>query len=109
VVALTLPGLSYGSPAAGLGLADAVDHVIREIEQRDLAEVMLVGHSWGGYPATGAAQKLAGRIRTLVFYNARPGTEFAARLGVPPVLLPGGYMTLLSRPAVVADALVSLL
>jgi pimeloyl-ACP methyl ester carboxylesterase len=40
---------------------------------------------------------------------ARPGTEFAARLGVPPRRLPGGHMTLLSRPGVVADALVSLL
>jgi pimeloyl-ACP methyl ester carboxylesterase len=73
VVALTLPGLSYGSPSAGLGLADAVDHVIREIEQRDLTEVMLVSHSWGGYPATGAAQKLAGRIRP----PGRPGRDRA--------------------------------
>ena len=204
VVTLTLPGLSYGSPAAGLELADAVDHVIGELERRDLTDVMLVSHSWGGYPATGAAQELAGRIRALVYYNAvvpapgvsmaaenaeygqvietmiaatpdqtvplpfeavqaglmpdepealqrlvfglmlpqpggymtgslpgpavtefgvaaayllgeddhalaRPGPEFAARLGVPPVLLPGGHMTLLSRPGVVADALVSLL
>jgi hypothetical protein len=40
---------------------------------------------------------------------ARPGTEFAARLGVDPLVLPGNHMAMLTRPAIVADALVSVL
>lgn len=70
VLALTLPGLSYGSAAAGLRLADAVDYIVSEIEARDLHDVVLVSHSWGGYPATGAAHRVAGRIAKVVYYNA---------------------------------------
>jgi hypothetical protein len=50
-VALTLPGLADGDSRAGLRLSDAVAHVVSEIEQRDLADVTLVAHSWGGYPS----------------------------------------------------------
>jgi pimeloyl-ACP methyl ester carboxylesterase len=199
VVALTLPGLSYGSDPAGLRLADAVEFVVREVAARDLRDVVLVSHSWGGYPATGAAHRLAGRIRKVVYYNAvvpepgvgmseenevygkairdsiaatadqtvpipieavrfglmqdesaelqdlvfaltlpqpggymvdalevggaglpgayllgvddqslaRPGDEFAARLGVRPVGVPGSHMAMLSKPADIAAAIVS--
>jgi pimeloyl-ACP methyl ester carboxylesterase len=203
VVALTLPGLSYGSSPTGLRLSDAVNFVANEIEARNLANVILVCHSWGGYPATGAAHKSAKRISKVVYYNAvvpeqgqsmadenkeygqaiheavatrpdgtvpipfeafraglmpdepislaeiiysmtlpqpggymtdsldtpavtktgldagyilgagdislaRPGAEFAARLGVEPLIVPGSHMTLLSRPQVIADALTAL-
>ncbi|BCY09620.1 alpha/beta fold hydrolase [Actinoplanes sp. L3-i22] len=202
VVALTMPGLSYGSSPVGLGLADAVDFVVREIEARDLRDVVLVAHSWGGYPATGAAHRLTGRIAKVVYYNAvvpargasmgdenevygkaildsiaatpdrtvsipldavraglmqdesaelqelvfgltlpqpggymvdaldvptvveaglpaayllgvadqslaRPGDEFAARLGVRPVPVPGSHMAMLSKPAEIAEALLA--
>jgi len=204
VVALTLPGLSYGSSPAGLRLADAVDFVVSEVERRDLSSVVLVSHSWGGYPATGAAHKLASRVSTVIYYNAvvpaqgksmadenaaygqaihesishspertvplpldalrmglmqdesvelqqlvfaltlpqpggymvdvldvpavttigldaayvlgvddislaRPGAEFAARLGVEPLMVPGSHMAMLSHPESVADAFISLL
>lgn len=203
VLALTLPGLSYGSPAAGLRMTDAVDHIVHEVEARDLHHVVLVSHSWGGYPATAAAHRLAPRIDRVVYYNAvvpeqgqamseeneqyghairdgiattadqtvalpleavrtglmqdesselqdlvfamtlpqpggymvdavdvtpvttvglpaayilgvddislaRPGTEFAARIGVEPLMVPGSHMALLTHPAGVADALISL-
>ena len=202
VVALTLPGLSYGSSAAGLRLSDAVDHVVTEVESRDLDNVVLVSHSWGGYPATGAAHHLAKRISKVVYYSAvvpaagagmvdendaygqqirasvaatpdrtvplpvealraglmpgestelqdlvfhlllpqpggymtdaldvpavteiglaaayllgaddqslaRPGAEFAARLGLTPVVVPGGHMAMLTRPADIAAALIA--
>ena len=202
VVALTLPGLSYGSDPRGLRLADAVDFVVAEIERRDLREVVLVGHSWGGYPVTAAAQRVHQRIARVVYYSAavpergrsmsdeneqyaeitrrliaasadgtialpfealaatmmqdespqlqrlvfdlllpqpgaymldavdvgpvteagvpvayllgeadialaRPGAEFAARLGVQPVPVPGSHLALVSRPEPLADALVA--
>jgi pimeloyl-ACP methyl ester carboxylesterase len=203
-LALTLPGLSYDGPPAGLTLSDAVDYLVSEIERRDLTDVVLVSHSWGGYPATGAAHRLAGRVAKVVYFNAvvpeqgmsmadeneqygelireavkanpdatipvgldvvqgllmqgdpaplqelvsqmllpqpggymtgsldlppvtkigldaayvlcaddislaRPGAEFAARLGVDPLVIPGNHMAMLTRPAIVADALVSVL
>ena len=204
VVALTLPGLSYGSSPAGLRLADATGFVASEVERRDLTNVVLVSHSWGGYPATAAAHQLARRVAKVIYYGAvvpardmsmadenaqygqaihesiaatpdgtvvipleavrmglmpaepaplqelvfqlmlpqpggymtdrldvpevtkigldaayilgaddvslaRPGTEFAGRLGVEPLMVPGGHLGLLSHPTDVADALISLL
>jgi len=203
VLALTLPGLSYDGSAPGLGLADAIDYVVNEVQRRDLADVILVGHSWGGYPVTGAAHRLADRVSKVIYFSAvvpergksmadeneqygeiihqaiaaspdavvpagldaiqvalmpgdpvllqelvsqlllpqpggymtggldlppvtrigldaayvlcaddvalaRPGIEFAARLGVAPLVVPGNHMALLTRPAIVADALISL-
>lgn len=204
VLALTLPGLSYDGSAAGLGLADAIDYVVDEVQHRDLADVVLVGHSWGGYPVTGAAHRLADRVSKVIYFSAvvpergksmadenelygeiirqaiaaspdavvpldrpwvdralmpgdpaplqelvsqlllpqpggymtgsldlppvtkigldaayvvcaddvalaRPGIAFAARLGVAPLVVPGNHMVLLTRPDIVADALISLL
>jgi hypothetical protein len=40
---------------------------------------------------------------------ARPGAEFAARLGTNPLVIPGNHMTMLTQPATVADALLSVL
>jgi pimeloyl-ACP methyl ester carboxylesterase len=203
-LALTLPGMSYDRSPAGLGLADAVDYVVSEVERRDLTDVVLVPHSWGGYPATGAAHRLAGRVSKVIYFSAvvpepgtpmadeneqygaiirqsieaspdasvllglgevqgmlmpgdpapiqelvsrllvpqpggymtdsldlppvtkagvdaayvlcaddialaRPGTEFAARLGVDPLVIPGNHMTMLTQPATVADALLAVL
>lgn len=198
-VALTLPGLGDGESRAGRQLSDAVDHIVTEVERRDLRDVVLVAQSWGGYPVTGAAHRLTERLTRVVYYNAlvpepgvplidenpdyaemlraaiaaspdgsvaftweqtpllapewdeqarrflydllvpqpgayytealavgpdfgvptayllsendlalaRPGTEFAARLGLTPVMLPGGHMSMLTRPDDVAAALLA--
>ena len=69
-VTITLPGLADGDERAGLRLSDAVGHVVAEVSRRDLNEVVLVGQSWGGYVITGAAHGLAGRLSTVIYYNA---------------------------------------
>jgi pimeloyl-ACP methyl ester carboxylesterase len=69
-IPLTLPGLGDGDDPAGLRLQDAVDHVVNEVDRLDPTNVILVGHSWGGYPMTGAAHRLAGRVSKVVYYNA---------------------------------------
>ncbi len=201
-VTVTLPGLADGDQRAGLRLSDAVDHLVAEVGRRDLSEVVLVGHSWGGYVITGAAHQLAGRLVKVVYYNAvvpargtamvdenaeyaamirpaieaspdgtigvvreqvpilmpeadkqaqdlffellvpqpggyfldpidvgdvitlgvpagyilseddralaRPGTEFAARIGLTPVMVPGGHESMLTRPDEVAKALLKI-
>ena len=70
VLTPTLPGLSEGADPAGCHLSDVVDAVVRVVEDNDLRDVTLVGHSWGGYPITGAAARLAGRLRKLVYWSA---------------------------------------
>jgi pimeloyl-ACP methyl ester carboxylesterase len=70
VLPVTLPGLTHGSSPAGLRLSDAVDHVVREVTDRDLRDIVLVSHSWGGYPATGAAHVLADRVRHVLYCSA---------------------------------------
>lgn len=67
---LTPPGLADGDTRAGLRLSDAVAHVVAEVEKRGLVDVTLVGHSWGGYPITGAAHALRDRVSAVVYYNA---------------------------------------
>jgi pimeloyl-ACP methyl ester carboxylesterase len=69
-VTLTMPGLADGDDPIGLRLQDAVDRVVSEVERRDLADVILVAHSWGGYPMTGAAHALVSRLSKVIYYNA---------------------------------------
>ncbi|MHA6779704.1 alpha/beta hydrolase [Pseudonocardia saturnea] len=66
----TLPGLADGDDPTALHLSDVVDFVVDHVESRDLTDVTLVGHSWGGYPITGAAPRLAARLKKLVYWSA---------------------------------------
>jgi pimeloyl-ACP methyl ester carboxylesterase len=70
-ITVTLPGLADGDDPRGHRLADAAGHLVRLIEDRDLTGVVLVGHSWAGYPVNGAAERLAGRLAGLVYYGAQ--------------------------------------
>jgi pimeloyl-ACP methyl ester carboxylesterase len=70
VLAPTCPGLGVNDDPAGVTLADCVDSVVAQVEESGLADVTLVGHSWGGYVISGAAPRLAGRVARLVFWSA---------------------------------------
>lgn len=63
------PSLS-GMSDPETSLADHVDDVVRVIRDEDLAEVQLVGHSYGGMPITGAAGQVPDRIARLVYLDA---------------------------------------
>jgi pimeloyl-ACP methyl ester carboxylesterase len=198
-VTVTLPGLADGDSRAGLTLADAIRHLVHEVERQQSDDIVLVAHSWGGYPVTGAVQQLKDRISRVIYYNAvvpapgipmidenesyaqmlraaidaspdgsisvvleqmpvlmhdqpevlqklvfellvpqpggyfldaldgpdvtalgvpatyilgeddrtlaRPGAEFAARIGLTPVMIPGSHETFLTRPDEVAEAI----
>ena len=81
VLTPTLPGLADGDDPTRYHLSDVVDHV----ERHDLRDVTLVGHSWGGYPITGAAPRLVARLRRLVYWSAFVPAEGATLLDeVPP-------------------------
>jgi pimeloyl-ACP methyl ester carboxylesterase len=70
VLTPTLPGLHDGDDPTGLHLSDVVDAVVELVDREDLRGLTLVGHSWGGYPITGAAHRLRGRLRKLVYWSA---------------------------------------
>ncbi|MFE5113926.1 alpha/beta fold hydrolase [Streptomyces sp. NPDC056663] len=69
-VCLTLPGLRDGDDPAGHDLQDAVDHVVSEVERQELTNVTFVGHSWGGYPMSGAVHRLSGKVAEVIYYSA---------------------------------------
>jgi pimeloyl-ACP methyl ester carboxylesterase len=82
--ALTMPGLSLGDDPTELRLSDAVDHIVTAVQRRDLHDVVLVGHSWGGIPITGAAHRIGDRLAGVAYFSAfipRPGESMAAAMG----------------------------
>ncbi|TQN42274.1 pimeloyl-ACP methyl ester carboxylesterase [Blastococcus colisei] len=66
----TLPGLADGDDRTRHSLSDVVRAIVELVEREDLQDVTLVGHSWGGYPITGAAPALASRLRKVVYWSA---------------------------------------
>ena len=82
VFAPTLSGLGERSHLAALpiDLTTHINDVVNEILWKDLDEVVLVGHSYGGYVITGAAERIADRIGAIVYVDAfipKDGQAFA--------------------------------
>jgi pimeloyl-ACP methyl ester carboxylesterase len=67
---LTLPGLGDGDDPAGRKLQHAVSHVVDAVKELDVDDVVLVGHSWAGYPMTGAIFELGDKVAKAIYYNA---------------------------------------
>jgi pimeloyl-ACP methyl ester carboxylesterase len=70
VYAPTLAGHGPDVERAGITHADCVTSLIHYIEARDLRDMILVGHSWGGNILCGAAPLIAGRLQRLIFQSA---------------------------------------
>lgn len=70
VYAPTLAGHGPDAERAGITHADCVASVARYIEERNLREIVLVGHSFGGSILTQLAPWMPDRIRGLVFWSA---------------------------------------
>ncbi|GAB2607067.1 hypothetical protein Aab01nite_02380 [Paractinoplanes abujensis] len=70
VIAPDLPGRGGSlTTKAGPGLAGHAAEVVRVADECGLDDVILVGHSMGGYLAPLVAAKLAGRVRALVLLD----------------------------------------
>ncbi|NMO19527.1 alpha/beta hydrolase [Pyxidicoccus fallax] len=67
--ALTLPGNGERANPA-VTMSETARAVTDFIEERDLRDVILVGHSFGGAVVQLAAPGVPGRLKRLVFYNA---------------------------------------
>jgi pimeloyl-ACP methyl ester carboxylesterase len=70
VLTPTLPGLHDGDDPTRYHLFDVIDSIVDLVEREDAHDVTLVAHSWGGYPMTGAAPRLASRLHKLVYWSA---------------------------------------
>lgn len=68
----TLSGLSERSHLAKfpIDLDTHIADVANEIEFKDLENVTLIGHSYGGIVATGVAEKMLRRLSAIVFLDA---------------------------------------
>lgn len=78
VFAPTLPGLHDGDDPRTHSLDDVINFIVDLVERNELADVTLVGHSWGGYPVTGAVPRLASRLKKVIYWSA-----FVPNDGVP--------------------------
>ena len=63
-------GAQTDSDPTKVSLDTHIADVCSIIESQKLDDVVLVGHSYGGMPITGVADKMPGRIRTLVYLDA---------------------------------------
>ena len=66
----TAPGLGPDDDPAGVSLADVADHLVAYVENQDLRDVVLVGHSWGGMVLSAVAERLSERLSRLVYFSA---------------------------------------
>jgi pimeloyl-ACP methyl ester carboxylesterase len=69
---ITLSGLAgpEGRATASINLTTHIDDLVSVIELEQLNDIILCGHSYGGMVIAGAADRLAGRVRTLLFLDA---------------------------------------
>lgn len=72
VLAPTLAGLAERASmdARRINLTTHVDEIVAVCEREDLRDVVLCGHSYGGMVIGGVADRIADRIRNLVFLDA---------------------------------------
>ena len=71
---LTLTGLGDRIDQAGpdVGLTTHVADVVEHLEKLDLHDALLVGHSYGALPVTGAADRVPDRVRRVVYLDGSP-------------------------------------
>ncbi|HEY5333274.1 MAG TPA: alpha/beta hydrolase [Solirubrobacterales bacterium] len=84
VHAPTMAGHGLGESRLGVRHQDGVDSLVDYVESRDLHDVVLVAHSWGGFMVTAATPRLASRIDRLVYWNAFVPLEGETMLGLNP-------------------------
>jgi pimeloyl-ACP methyl ester carboxylesterase len=96
VVAPTLSGVGERShlKAEDIDLTTQIEDVVGEIKWKDLDDIVLVGHSYGGMVITGVAEQMHERIAAIVYLDAfMPGdgqalADFSSRTSWPEPVTP---------------------
>ena len=84
----TLSGLGERSHLAALPitLTTHIDDIVNEMVWHELTDVVLVAHSYGGFVATGVAERVKERIASIVYLDAfipEDGQSFEDIMGGP--------------------------
>jgi pimeloyl-ACP methyl ester carboxylesterase len=66
----TIAGNNAGDDRSKVRLEEAIASIAKYVESKGLRDVRLVGHSYGGMIISGVADRLADRIKRLVYINA---------------------------------------
>ena len=68
----TLTGLGERShlTSGAINLDTHIADIVNVVQYEDLRDICLVGHSYGGWPVSGAAEQIFDRISSLVFLDA---------------------------------------
>ncbi|MDB5554452.1 MAG: Salicylate esterase [Rhizobium sp.] len=102
----TLTGLGERKHLAGpdVTLDTHIDDIVNEVLYKDLTDITLVTHSYGGIVGTGVAERIADRISAIVFVDAiiledetsfadvMPYWDFTEPLIASPPSSPGDYL-----------------
>ena len=100
----TLAGNHPGEDCRRVGLQDAVASLTGYLEEHDLVDIRLVGHSYGGMLLSQAADRVPQRIRRLVYANAFVPLDGECLAD----LVPAHYRALFDAMAVQNDGAVTL-
>lgn len=79
---VTLTGVAERAGEPGAAAADLDTHtedLVRLLTTNDLRDVLLVGHSYGGFPVTAAADRLPDRIARVVYVDSGPVPDGVAQ------------------------------
>lgn len=79
---VTLTGVAERAGEPGAAAADLDTHTDELVElliEKDLRDVLLVGHSYGGFPVTAAADRLPERIARVVYVDSGPVPDGVAQ------------------------------
>jgi pimeloyl-ACP methyl ester carboxylesterase len=79
-VTLTGVGSRVHLASAAVDLDTHISDVVHTMEYEDLREVILVGHSYGGFPVTGAADRVPDRLSRVVYVDSGPLPDGTSQL-----------------------------
>jgi len=86
VYALTLTGLGDRSHllSKDVNLDTHIADIVNLVEWEDLSDICLVAHSYGGFPASGALERIGNRVSSFIMVDALKPDDGQSLLPAPP-------------------------
>ena len=106
VYALTLTGLADRSHllSKDVNLDTHIADVVNIVEWEDLTDLCLVAHSYGGYPASGALERIGNRVSSIVWVDALKPSDGQSFRDEVPFKVEDGAISIPAPKAVRPDA-----